>query len=160
MQINGNVSIATYFILNKRDRTGKGILRPFHAVLEDMKREETEKAKMKQTSSLKGSNEQSQTTAPAPLLTINESEPMTPAPAPPPPPVPGPTPARESLEIPISMKPTETNGNDSSLDHRSSFAPTRSSNDPPDKTYPMINEQNDPTAIFGRQSRSKTCELL
>jgi len=48
--------VATYFILNKKDRSGKIQSRPFQAVLEAMKKQETEEAKLKQSSSLKGGN--------------------------------------------------------------------------------------------------------
>ncbi len=48
--------MATYFILNKKDRSGKIQSRPFQAVLDSMKKQETEEAKLKQSSSLKGGN--------------------------------------------------------------------------------------------------------
>ena len=39
MPISGNITIATYFILNKKDRAGKTLSRPFQAVLDEMKRQ-------------------------------------------------------------------------------------------------------------------------
>ncbi|CAF3149719.1 unnamed protein product [Rotaria socialis] len=54
LAINGGLTVPTYFILNKKDRSGKVIQRPFQSILSQMKREETEEAKLKQTNSLKG----------------------------------------------------------------------------------------------------------
>ena len=150
MTINGSLSITTYFILNKRDRSGKSMQRPFNTVLEEMKRQDTERAKIKQSSSLKGGSEPNQAAATAPpMVTITENEaPRLPAPM------------RESVQMSVPMKTTESDENGSSLDHRTSTVQTRVSNDPSVKTFQTINEQNDPTVIFGRQSRSKTCDLL
>ncbi|CAF1080242.1 unnamed protein product [Rotaria sordida] len=56
MTINGALTVTTYFILNKKDRTGKIIVRPFQAVLIDMKRQDAEEAKIKQSMNLKNAS--------------------------------------------------------------------------------------------------------
>ena len=56
MTINGTISMSTYFVLNKKDRSGNILSRPYKHVLEEMKRQETEEAKLKQTTMLKGGN--------------------------------------------------------------------------------------------------------
>ncbi|CAF4317000.1 unnamed protein product, partial [Adineta steineri] len=58
MAVNTNTSIGTYFVLNKKDRSGKALTRPFQAVLESLKKQDTEDAKKKQTNVLKGGNVQ------------------------------------------------------------------------------------------------------
>ena len=166
MTINGNVSIATYFILNKKDRTGKVAPRPFHAVLEEMKKQETEKAKMKQSSSLKGTNagtpgttvtENGNHLAPpalvvpqVPAVPINE---RPPAPAVVPLPaveVPAPTVAPPPLPPPPSKVLVEEANEDST-------SKLQSTTDGSLKTFEVITDR--PTT-FNRASRSKTCILL
>ena len=170
MTINGNVSITTYFILNKKDRAGKVIPRPFQTVLEEMKREDTEKAKMKQTSSLKGTNagapaaatvkENGSHLAPPTLVVpqvppVPMSEPpvATVAPLPsvevPPPTVASVPIAPPVLPVSVKIPIEEANGDSSTKVH--------STTDPSLKTFDVITDR--PT-MFNRASRSKTCSLL
>lgn len=53
MMSNGSPPLTTYFILNKRDRSGKLQSRPFQQVLEQLKQQEMEEAKTKQSQFLK-----------------------------------------------------------------------------------------------------------
>jgi hypothetical protein len=71
MTVNGTVPITTYFILGKKDRAGKSQSRPFQAVLEAMKKQETEEAKIKQSTSLKGGLVQNLPPPPAPAPVAN-----------------------------------------------------------------------------------------
>ncbi|CAF3366353.1 unnamed protein product [Rotaria sp. Silwood1] len=48
MIINGSLSTNTYFVLNKKDRSGSIQIRPFHQVFEQMKRQEAEENQSKQ----------------------------------------------------------------------------------------------------------------
>ena len=48
MIISGTTPIKTYFVLNKKDRSGNIQSRPFQQVLEEMKRQEIEEIKAKQ----------------------------------------------------------------------------------------------------------------
>lgn len=48
--------ISTFFVLNKKDRSGNVQSRPFHQVYEEIKRQDTEDAKLKQANNLKGGN--------------------------------------------------------------------------------------------------------
>ncbi len=45
--------MSTYFVLNKKDRSGLSHLRPFQIALKEMKQQEIEEAKRKQSTSLK-----------------------------------------------------------------------------------------------------------
>jgi hypothetical protein len=150
MTINGNVSIATYFILNKKDRTGKVFPRPFQAVLDEMKRQENEDAKKKQSNSLKGGNEQS---PPSPVPKENGI-----AEAPPPPvPVENPAPARPiETSAPVKIIPKE----EITTHTQTSITKTTIIDDQPMKSSGMISEPRDSTKSFNRQSQSRTCELL
>jgi len=48
----------TYFVLNKKDRSGYNQLRPFKVVLQEMKRQEIEEAKKKQLTNFRSENQQ------------------------------------------------------------------------------------------------------
>lgn len=55
----------TYFVLSKKDRSGFIQIRPFHQVLQEMKRKENEEAKVKQATIIRNANRpESQTTLP------------------------------------------------------------------------------------------------
>jgi hypothetical protein len=152
MTINGNVSIATYFILNKKDRTGKSFPRPFQIVLDEMKRQETEDAKKKQSNSLKGGNELSPP-SPAPKENgLVEARPSSPAPS-----TENPTPARP-IEVPVPVKiiPKE----EVTAHTQTSITKTTIIDDQPMKSSGVISEPRDSTKSFNRQSQSRACELL
>ena len=53
MALNGSMAMNTYFVLNKKDRSGTIQLRPFEIVLKEMRKEEIEEAKLKQRNNLK-----------------------------------------------------------------------------------------------------------
>lgn len=171
MTINGSVSIATYFILNKKDRTGKSQPRPFHAVLEQMKKQETEEAKLKQSSSLKGGN----------ILT--PPPPMTPVATSPPPPkengygehIP-PPPASVSapqntdyssstptpIEIPVPMKTIRHDESSSGFNQNSTMR-AKMSNEHPMHPGDAMSDPYDPNKAYERQlqlQRSRACTLL
>lgn len=55
---NGSTIINTYFVLNKKDRFGNSTKRPFHHVLEQLKKQDLEEAKLRQSSRLKNTQEQ------------------------------------------------------------------------------------------------------
>ena len=166
MTINGNLSITTYFVLNKKDRSGKVITRPFQIILEEMKRQDTEKAKMKQSSSLKGATIPTPTCT-TPTVTINENNsylvpPTLIVPVAPPPsvyePLPPSPPAHVPMEIPVTVKPVTSMEDEEVLRMNGDVGTKiRSSNDQSLKTFEVITDR--PT-IFTRQSRSKTCALL
>jgi hypothetical protein len=48
----------TYFVLNKKDRSGNNQLRPFKVVFQEMKRQEIEEAKKKQWTNFRSENQQ------------------------------------------------------------------------------------------------------
>jgi hypothetical protein len=158
MPISGNTSIATYFVLNKKDRTGKVFSRPFQIVFDEMKRQDTEDAKKKQQNSLKGVNEQN--LPPSASKENGLVEVPTPAPLPPPPP-PAPEnptltgPAVVSAPVKIVQKEEVT----TYLTQSSIIKPTIN-DEQPMKRSEMINELDDPRKSFNQQSRSRACELL
>ena len=176
MAINGNLSITTYFILNKKDRAGKVLPRPFHTVLEEKKRQETEKAKIKQTSSLKGTTTALPAVmenggshlAPPTLIVPPAAAAMAPIIEPPPAPAVAPLPSVEipppivaapvavapplpSSHVPPSSKFSveEPNGESTSKGH--------STTDASFKTFDAITDR---PSKYNRASRSKTCSLL
>ena len=170
MTINGSVSIATYFILSKKDRTGKAQARPFHAVLEGMKKQETEEAKLKQSSSLKGGNiltpplpTTSAATSPPPSKENGFAEhippPVTPASVPqnvgygtPPAPI----------EIPVPMKNVRHDESSSGFTQNSMMR-TKMSNEHPMHPAETMSDPYDPNKAYERQlqlQRSRACVLL
>jgi hypothetical protein len=168
MTINGTTTITTYFILNKKDRAGKGQQRPFHAVLEEMKRQETLEAKLKQSSSLKGGNMPN--LPPIIPTTLKENGMIQPpsaptsilAPAPAPPPAAAPVyqnNSNQSIEIPV---PKVTRHEDVSLGYPQQ--PMMKSKMPDEyqmRAPEMMNEQYDPNQAYNAQlQRSRACELL
>lgn len=153
MTINGTMSITTYFILNKKDRSGKGQTRPFQVVLEGMKRQETEEAKMKQSNSLKGG------TGPA----------VPPPPLPPPPPEPKEngfvqTPPKpvvnhtsvEPVDVPVPPKSIRID--DTSI---SNYVQTKLPDEQQIRSSEILNSQQDSTKSYNRQlARSRACILI
>jgi hypothetical protein len=168
--INGSVSIATYFILNKKDRAGKAYVRPFQAVLEEMKRQDTEAAKMKQSSSLKGGNIQNPLPPPPP--------PVAAAPPPPPPakengvvqpPPPAPAPVHqndprlmrtESLEIPVPVKMHRNEDLASNLIQNPLLKTKINERQPMEAPEMMGGEYDSPKSYNTQLQRSRACELL
>lgn len=166
MTVNGNVTIATYFILNKKDRGGKVIPRPFQAVLDQMKRQDTEDAKIKQSSSLKGTNMPS---------------PLPPAAAPPkengyvqqPPPEPAPISApvpiyqqqvndirNDPISIPVPVKMVR---NDEVSSHyvQNPIIKNRMNEEQSMRPPEMMSEQyNSNKSYDGNLQRSRACQLL
>jgi hypothetical protein len=154
MTVNGTQTITTYFILNKKDRAGKAQPRPFQAVLEAMRRQETEEAKLKQSSSLKGGTVQNPPPQPAaavappapkengfiqvpPQSSVN----ITPT---------------ETIEIPVPMK---IHHEEHEVIHH--VQKPKIIQNQPIKTSDVMSEQQDSARTYnGQQSRSKACELL
>ncbi len=167
MTINGTMSITTYFILNKKDRTGKGQVRPFQLVLEAMKKKETEEAKVKQSSSLKGG------TIPNPAPTMHPVVPpkengfieFPPPPAAAPAPIPTQVMVQHAMpaapmEIPLPVKPIRYE--DVSASHiQNSITKNKIPDEHQMRTSEMMSEQYDSTKPSNRQlQRSRACELL
>jgi hypothetical protein len=171
MTINGTTSITTYFILNRKDRAGKGQPRPFHAVLEQMKKQETEEAKIKQSSSLKGGIIANlppvAAPAPPPVVALPPRENGYAEPAPPPAqaqPAANRNDARymsgESIEIPVPAKPVRYE--EAPTGHAQNSMPK---NKYPDEQYArqseMMSGQYDPGKSYNRHvERSRACEIL
>ncbi|CAF0750645.1 unnamed protein product [Adineta ricciae] len=172
MPINGTVSIATYFILNKKDRSGKAISRPFHAVLEAMKKQETEDAKKKQSNTLKGGISQNisiPAPAPAPVAPKENGmvQALTANPL-------APTPKENGIDeeptlkpnvpaIPIEISaPTKHVAEDDMTVHliQNSLMKTSMNSDQLIKTSEVISDRQDSTKSLNRQSRSRACILL
>ena len=164
MTINGTMTIGTYFILNKRDRSGKGQPRPFQVVLDGMKRQETEEAKLKQSNSLKGGP----TPAGAPLPPPPSAVASAPAPAP------APAPPKENGFIQAPPEPTI---NYTSAEHTAISAPLKSikidetsiptfvqpklADEQQIRSSEMLNSQQDATKSYNRQlARSRACILI
>ena len=142
MTINGNQTISTYFILNKRDRSGKAIARPFQTVLDDMKRQETETAKLKQSTSLKGTHVPAAQPA---LSSVNENDIVPPSSLP----------KQVSIDVPMSNK------RDSIVDFaHDSMSKARQSDGPFACPFESMSEQRESTATTNSHMRSKTCNLL
>jgi hypothetical protein len=157
MTINGTVPITTYFILGKKDRAGKGQQRPFQAVLEAMKKQDTEEAKIKQSANLKGGLIAPPAPIPTPAPTFNGNAHPQLQPQPPPPPHvehhPMPT---QSVEIPV---PVKTVRNDVVPPNPAARPTTNEDNYM--RQSEVMSEHNDPTkSHHPQQPQSKTCELL
>ena len=56
---NGSISMNTYFVLHRKDRLGNRHKRPFHTVLEQLKQQELEEAKQRQSNGLKNTQRES-----------------------------------------------------------------------------------------------------
>lgn len=189
MTINGTTTIATYFILNKKDRAGKGQVRPFHAVLEAMKKQETEEAKLKQSSSLKAGiqnlppppppttaahtpreNGMVESFAPPPAVHHPPPPPAVHHPPPqayqPPAPVPAPVHRNEArympaeMEIPVPVKASRYEETSAGYGQNSMMK-----NKYPDEYQmrgsEMMNDQYGSAKSYDRQlQRSRACDLL
>jgi hypothetical protein len=159
MNINGNLSITTYFILNKRDRVGKAQARPYQLILEEMKREDIEKAKLKQSSSLKSGAVQNlagHTPLAPPPVKIIETSSIQPAPEPVLAPI-----AVVTQAMPVLVKQQTLDDDDDSYPNsRNSVAQARFSMNPSIQTFAINADTRESVPTLGRQSRSKTCQLL
>lgn len=143
MIISGATPIKTYFVLNKKDRSGNIQSRPFQQVLEEMKRQEIEEIKAKQLTNLK--NEYAQNRPPSapksngitPGLSENNIKPI-------------------SVEIPVSAK---VNDRVDAASHlvRNSISKSKINNDQPTKPSEDVGKSK---KSIQRQSQSRTCQLL
>ncbi|CAF5190771.1 unnamed protein product [Rotaria magnacalcarata] len=141
MAINGGLTVTTFFILNKKDRNGKVIQRPFQSILKEMKRQETEEAKLKQTNSLKGGLSRPSNSTKA---QDNNVVPTTvPASEPPPPPA-------------IAIKSDDTTAKvtkNATLESKNLDCQSLQTNE-------TISELNNSAKIPSRPVRSKACAVL
>ncbi|CAF3126355.1 unnamed protein product [Rotaria sp. Silwood2] len=150
MTINGAITVTTYFILNKKDRSGKVISRPFQAILADMKRQDAEEAKLKQSSSLKGTTAQN-SSQPIPkengFIQSSQSK-------------------NDSNSLPTESNlvqiPTTINKDEDPTTHfmQRSLAKAKLGDEQSLKTAETISEQNNASKLFSRPQRSRACELL
>jgi hypothetical protein len=130
----------TYFILYKKDRLGAIRSRPYHLVLEEMKRQEIEDTKIKQSTSLKRESIQN-----LPLKENGFNRSMIPT--------------TESIEIssPVNIDNVE----DVSFNFiQNSLSKPKSSNAQQINTSELISDSRHSTKSQRKQSRSRTCELL
>jgi len=74
---NNSVPMSTYFVLTKKDRSGVVQSRPFHLVLEQVKRQETKEAKLKQSANLKSGNTQNPPQQQKRLSQVTYSKPLS-----------------------------------------------------------------------------------
>ncbi|CAF3732377.1 unnamed protein product [Rotaria sp. Silwood1] len=150
MTINGAITITTYFVLNKKDRSGKVVQRPFQAVLADMKRQDAEDAKLKQSSTLKGITAKS-SNQPIPKENGFIQIPQT--------------------QIITNTMPTETNVEQTPVITKKNEDPTAQlmqqtlakptfDDDQSLKTAETLSEHNNSSKFFNRPQRSRACELL
>ncbi|CAF1102878.1 unnamed protein product [Rotaria sp. Silwood1] len=150
MTINGAITITTYFVLNKKDRSGKVVSRPFQAVLADMKRQDAEDAKLKQSSTLKGITAKS-SNQPIPKENGFIQIPQT--------------------QIITNTMPTETNVEQTPVITKKNEDPTAQlmqqtlakptfDDDQSLKTAETLSEHNNSSKFFNRPQRSRACELL
>ena len=141
MTINDTSSIVTYFILNKKDRYGKFQPRPFHPILQEIKRKETEEAKLKQSNSLMDTNILSSR-----RLTTKENG-VVPSSS---------TKNDSQLISNESVAPSITIADDSTSLNQNASIKTLFD----DEGTIDIDEQNDSEKVLHRLTRSRTCELV
>ncbi|CAF4524194.1 unnamed protein product, partial [Rotaria sp. Silwood2] len=146
--INGSLPTSTYFVLNKKDRSGNIQIRPFHQVFEEMKRQEAEENRSKQSKISKS-------------VTIDDSLPFTSKS----------NGFNQSLHSNNSISrstgsveltaSTRINNNDV-VSHltENSIPNTRISNNQPLKMYEAASEPPESIKSFQGRLRSRTCELL
>lgn len=146
LAVNGALPMTTFFVLNKRDRNGKLMQRPFITILNEMKKQEAEEAKLKQTNSLKGGGRSSSTSKPRDSVV-------------------GPVPVPEGHEKPAAAEnhppvavvkieePTPPPTQETIIDGKNF-------DDQSLQTNETISERNQSTKILGRPIRSRACELL
>jgi hypothetical protein len=149
MTINNSAPMTTYFVLNKKDRSGNIQPRPFQPVFEELKRQETEEAKLRQSNLLKGGNLLNL----VPLLpkdnplmqlfTSNTSKSM-------------PT---ESVDISVPTK-INNDGSIASASARNSAPQNKIINEQATKASEVVSESHQVLKSFQRQTRSRTCQLL
>jgi hypothetical protein len=138
--ITGSLPMNTYFVLYKKDRLGATRSRPYHLVLKEMKRQEIEDAKIKQSTSLKRESIQN-----PPLKENGFNRSMIPT--------------TESIEIssPVNID----NGEYKSFNFiRNSLSKPKSSNDQQINTSELIGDPRYSKKSQRKQSRSRTCELI
>jgi len=149
MAINGSAPITTYFVLNKKDRSGKIQSRLFHDVLAEMKRQGSESTKAKQPTDLKGEDVQDRPPSEPientliQLLSKNNSRLMT----------------AESFETSVSVK--QNNDKDVALHLiKNSLSERKVRSDPSTKPSERVSKPRDSMQILQERSRSRTCEIL
>ena len=139
MSSNGSSPISTYFILNKRDRSGNLQTRPFHQVLEQFKGQELEEAKMKQSNFLKNGRHD-ECPSPRENGSISYSKTI------------------ESYQQSNMKKITESDRS-SSLGYNS-FSKSKVSNGHSTKTNDRSSESQTNGKLPNGQMRSRACEIL
>jgi hypothetical protein len=140
MTINNSAPMTTYFVLNKKDRSGNIQPRPFQPVFEELKRQETEEAKLRQSNLLKGGNLLNPLMQ---LFTSNTSKSM-------------PT---ESVDISVPTK-INNDGSIASASARNSAPQNKIINEQATKASEVVSESHQVLKSFQRQTRSRTCQLL
>jgi hypothetical protein len=149
MTINGSTPITTYFVLNKKDRSGKTQSRLFNDVLEEMKRQESEGTKAKQPANLKGEDVQDRPRSEPiedsfiQLLSKNKSKLIT----------------AESVETSVSAK-QNNDKNVALLLIKNSLSERKVSSDQSTKPSERVSKPRDSMQLLQERSRSRTCELL
>ncbi len=149
MTINGSTPITTYFVLNKKDRSGKTQSRLFNDVLEEMKRQESEGTKSKQPTNLKGEDVQDRPRSEPiedsfiQLLSKNKSKLIT----------------AESVETSVSAK-QNNDKNVALLLIKNSLSERKVSSDQSTKPSERVSKPRDSMQLLQERSRSRTCELL
>ena len=146
--INASTSIPAYFILNKKDRSGKALVRPFVAVLEEMKRKETEDAKLKQSNSLRAANVQN----PASRLASKENGLIQPL-------VNEKVSGLTSLEVNPASIPTIVTKDEYTTSKADQNFSLKNSDEQSLKKSDF-NEPEESTKSLNRQARSRTCQLI
>jgi hypothetical protein len=127
----------TYFVLNKKDRSGINQSRPFQVVLREMKRQEIHEAKKKQSKSLKGENQQN----PLPIKNGFDHSNM------------------QNTSKPTEPVKTEQNNRDDNAIEfgRNSLSKPMMNHDQPVRPSDVTTHS---IKSFQSQSRSRTCELF
>jgi hypothetical protein len=139
--LNGATALATYFVLYKKDRAGQIQSRPFHAVLQDIIRRETEAAQLKQTMNIRATDPQDRSIS---ALKVNGMHPSLSV--------------DESNSIVVHEAP---NGSDrGSQQTQESLSKIKLQQDSTMRSFEGLSQPVDSVKSFQRQSSSKTCELL
>ncbi|CAF4080641.1 unnamed protein product [Adineta steineri] len=179
MAVNTNTSIGTYFVLNKKDRSGKALTRPFQAVLESLKKQDTEDAKKKQTNVLKGGNvqnppphapkENGYVHPPPPPQHQYQPPPQQQYQPPPPPaivdeviqvPIPEYNISAAPIQIPVPVKTIPVDDLASRLLQDSLAKQPTFNIEQQMRQGEVISDQQDSAKSFNRQTRSRACVLI
>jgi hypothetical protein len=140
--MDGSPPINTYFVLNKKDRLGIVQSRPFHLVLQEIKRQEIEDAKLKQSANLKDRNVPNH--SPKENGFNHSTSPIN-------------SKSIESVEIPMKIN----NDEDLTLDSiQNSLTTSKRNTDRSIKTSEMMSDTRHSTKSLKRRPRSRTCELF